>query len=430
MKPNITELIVNQDKCIGCGVCSAICPVDVLPMSFNENGLYQPFEKSGCLDRCTLCLDACPFIEENDSEFEIAKKLYASQKNIEYDKDLGFFLKSYVAHKTDELERLKSASGGGGHWLLSELLKTKVVDKVITVESNKDSDKLFKFSVFNELEELNNTRGSVYYPTELSEVLEYINKNDGNYVITALPCYAKAIRLAQKKNNKLRKRIKYIVGLVCGQMKTKYFTEELGKIAIGTDRLSSINYRVKQEQEPANNFAFEIIGTDNTVGKLNRNDKPNDFWGTRMFTPNACNTCIDTFAETTDIVIMDAWLPEYVKDYRGHVLILVRNEELENILLSSKDLDIREIDHKKVLRSQKGVVVNKKAVALGTKNPILHKIIEIKLKIQKLSNNGEYSSNTKEITLLLLKIKKLQKIQRIISIPIIAINKIHRKIKR
>lgn len=426
MKPNITELIVNQDKCIGCGVCSAICPVDVLPMSFNENGLYQPFETDGCLDKCTICLDVCPFIEENNSEYKIAKKLYKNNSNIQHDKDLGFFLKSYVVYKTDELERLKSASGGGGHWLLSKLLQTNTVDKIITVESNLDPDKLFKFSVFNDVSELDNTRGSVYYPTELSEVLDYIMKNDATYAITALPCYAKAIRLAQEKNHKLRKRIKYIVGLVCGQMKTKYFTEELGKIATGSSKLNSMKFRVKQEKESANNFAFEF----NNNSKLTWNTEPGTFWRNRTFTPNACNSCIDTFAETTDIVIMDAWLPEYAKDYRGHTLLLVRDKNLNNILLDSKELVVKKVESSKVLASQKGVVVNKKAVAKGTKNPILHKVIEIKLKIQKLSNNGQYSLNAKEITLLISKIRKLEKIQRIVSLPIRAINKIYRKIKR
>ena len=68
MRPNITELIVQQDKCIGCGVCDTICPVDVLDMQFNTIGMYEPKESEGCLAKCTLCIDVCPFVETNKTE--------------------------------------------------------------------------------------------------------------------------------------------------------------------------------------------------------------------------------------------------------------------------------------------------------------------------------------------------------------------------
>ena len=42
----------------------------------------------------------------------------------------------------------------------------------MTVESNNDPDKLFKFSNFKEVQELENIRSSVYYPTEMRELLK------------------------------------------------------------------------------------------------------------------------------------------------------------------------------------------------------------------------------------------------------------------
>ena len=47
MKPNITELIVEHDLCIGYGMY----PVDVLPMKFNSFGMYIPSEIPACLDK-------------------------------------------------------------------------------------------------------------------------------------------------------------------------------------------------------------------------------------------------------------------------------------------------------------------------------------------------------------------------------------------
>jgi coenzyme F420-reducing hydrogenase beta subunit len=149
-----------------------------------------------------------------------------------------------------------------------------------------------------------------------------------------------------------------------------------------------------------------------------------------MFTPNACNSCTDTFSETADIVIMDAWLPEYDKDYRGHSLFLVRNSELNQIIKSTiTSLHVEQIDYSRVLESQKNVVINKKAVALGTKNFILKLMVIKRLKIQQLSRSENWMKNNKEIRRLILELKKYNKILWYISLPAKLILKVFNKIK-
>lgn len=418
MKPNIMETVVAQDRCIGCGVCDTICPVNVLNMDFNASGMYQPFESDGCLDKCTLCLDVCPFVETNKGEQEIAKSLYANGSNVNFHKDLGYFVNTYEMHKHDDPDRFPSASGGAGHWVLSALLENKKVDHILSVEPNDDPDRLFKFSVFDSVAELNRVRGSVYYPTELSEVLDYIMEHEGTYAITVLPCYAKAIRLAQAKNHKLRKRIKFLIGLVCGQMKSTKFTTELAKKAIGSATLGSVKYRVKQPDQPASNFAFEFKGEDGSVGRLSRtaqSDGVAPYWSNRLFTPMVCNSCTDVFALDADLVLMDAWLPEYIKDYRGHTLIIVRTNELDEMVREAKSISVKSIDYQKVFQSQKGVVQNKTYFAKGTYNPIKKSITLLKIKVQELSHEDTWSEAT---TAKYIKyIRVLEKVNILISHP-------------
>ncbi len=432
MSFNIIQTTVLRDNCIGCGTCDAICPVDILKMDFNSIGMYEPIESEGCLDKCTLCMDACPFVEENQDEKELGKKLYENENNMLFHKDLGYFVNTYEVYKKETSERLKSASGGAGHSILKNLLEQKLVDTILTVESNDDPDKLFKFSNFKEVQELEKIRSSVYYPTEMSEVLDYVMKNDGTYAITTLPCFAKAIRLAQGKNSKLRKRIKFVIGLVCGQMKTKEFTHTLAKNAIGTDRLKSVNYRVKQDTEPASNFAFGFQDIkDGSVGRLSLTaqfDGPGKLWGSRAFTPNACNSCTDVFAHCADIVLMDAWLPNYMKDYRGHSLVIARKNEISEILEKSLDIEVKEIEYEKVFLSQKPVVDNKNAIFYGSKNIFTQLINKQKLKIQKLSNEN-YEKNKPEIDLLFNKIRQIQKIYSLVMLPKRVVLKIFRILK-
>ncbi len=431
MRPNITELVVEQDLCIGCGVCDTICPVNVLNMEFNSFGIYEPVESEGCLDKCTLCIDACPFVKENKNEQELSKALYGGQKNVLYHKDMGYYVNTYEIHKHNLDDRLQSASGGAGHSILKNLLNAELVDSILTVESNNDPDKLFKFSVFTDSEQLEKTRGSAYYPTELSDVLDFVMNNDGIYAVTALPCFAKAIRLAQEKNHKLRKRIKYIIGLVCGQMKTKEFTHELAKNAIGTDELEFVKFRVKKPYESALHSSIEFKGKNGSVEQLSRkaeSDSPNKFWNNRMFTPNACNSCIDTFALCADIVLMDAWLLKYSKDYRGHTLVISRTKETSIILETLADISLEKINPQDVWLSQKGVVKNKYAVALGSSNIFLNEITKIKLKVQQLSLQ-DYENNKEEIEYHIHKIKQIEKIQRIVMLPKRVILKIMRTLK-
>ncbi len=429
MSFNIIHTTVLKDQCIGCGTCDAVCPVDVLKMDFNSIGMYEPVESEGCLDKCTLCMDACPFVEENKDEKELAKNIYENEENIRFHKDLGYFVNTYEVHKKDTAERLKSASGGAGHSLLKNLLEQQFVDTILTVESNNDPDKLFKFSNFKEIKELEKIRGSVYYPTEMSEVLDYVINNDGKYAITTLPCFAKAIRLAQEKNSKLRKRIKFVIGLVCGQMKTKEFTHTLAKNAIGTDRLKSVNFRVKQENKSAMNFGFEFTSINGgKVNKLSNADMPSKLWGSRAFTPNACNSCTDVFAHCADIVLMDAWLPSYMKDYRGHSLVIARTNEISKIVESSLDIDVKEIAYEKVFLSQKPVADNKNAIYYGSKNIFTQLTNRQKLKIQKLSNEN-YEKNKPEIDLLFKKIRQIQKIYSLVRLPKRVVSKIYRIIK-
>ncbi len=429
MSFNIIQTTVLKNQCIGCGTCDAICPVDVLKMDFNSSGMYEPIESDGCLDKCTLCMDACPFVEENQNEKELAKKLYENEKNIEFHSDLGYFVNTYEVYKKDTNERLKSASGGAGHSILKNLLEQKLVDTILTVESNNNPDKLFKFSNFKEIKELEKIRGSVYYPTEMSEVLDYVIKHDGSYAITTLPCFAKAIRLAQGKNSKLRKRIKFVIGLVCGQMKTKEYTHTLAKSAIDTDRLKGVNFRVKQEDKSAINFGLEFTSIDEQkINRLSNADMPSKLWGSRAFTPNACNSCTDVFAHCADIVLMDAWLPDYMKDYTGHSLVIARTNEVSELLENSLDIEVKKIAYQKVFKSQKPVVDNKNAIFYGSKNIFTQLINKQKLQIQKLSNE-DYEKNKSAIDLLLVKIKKIQKLHGLIILPKRLVFKIYRIIK-
>jgi coenzyme F420 hydrogenase subunit beta len=361
MKPNVISTVVKNDLCIGCGVCATICPDQILNMRFNHFGEYNPDGENGCANVCGLCLKVCPFADGNDNEDSIGLRFYKDTPAIRYTQETGYYLESYAGFAPDTRER--GSSGGMASWFLSTILKKGIVDYVIAVVPNDDPDQLFKYAILTDSQSVLDSSGSVYYPVELSRVLKEIQDKSGTCAIIGLPCFIKAIRLAQQRNKKLRERIMITAGLVCGQLKSKHYTDYISALTgVGTP-LQRVQYRVKNSEKTASIFYFSCINKEGNTGKIFWNEGVSEAWHNRWFTPNACNYCDDIFAECADVTFMDAWLPEYSKDYRGTSLVLVRSDQTQNIIIDgikSEEINLQIIPVQKIIKSQPAGIEEKR----------------------------------------------------------------------
>lgn len=352
---NVVSEVVNNDLCIGCGVCAGACPAKNLQMGWNEFGEYNPQEQGTCLENCSLCLEVCPFAKGNKNEDELGKMLFGAIPGIEHTNETGYYLSSFVGFSRN---RDIGASGGIASFLLEELLDKGLVDRVISVAPTGDPEALFKFKVIDDPAGIRQTTGSAYYPVHLSDVLGYIKENPGRYALTALPCFAKALRLAAEQQPLLKERIRYILGLVCGQLKSSFYTRYISHLAGVDEPIRKCYYRTKEPDQPASNFTFTCEGVSGGKGAIRWDEGVSPVWNSRCFTPIACNYCDDVFAEVADVTFMDAWLPDYSKDPKGTSLVLVRNPELHPLLegVPKKVADLKPIPVLDVIRSQSGVL--------------------------------------------------------------------------
>jgi coenzyme F420-reducing hydrogenase beta subunit len=248
----------------------------------------------------------------------------------------GYHLDCLVGFSRVEGHRANGASGGLVTWTLEMLLEKGVIDRAICVASTPGQPPLFRSKVCSRSVEIRECSGSSYYPVEFSRVLHEVLTVEARYAIVALPCVAKALRLAARKNKTLGDRICYVLGLTCGQSKSAFFTEYTCALAGGDPAgLEEVRFRIKDPQRSARDHGIQLTWTQDGVDRHTRTifweEGPGRAWSKRYFTPEACNYCDDVFAETADASFMDAWLPPYVSDSAGTSIVVIRHPILRSL---------------------------------------------------------------------------------------------------
>lgn len=297
--------------------------------------------------------------------------------------------------------------------------------------AGENSVPLFKFSVIKNAGELTRARSSAYYPLTLEAVLKEMSRREGRYAISALPCFAKALRFAASKNPRLKSRISFIIGLVCGQGKGADFTHKLADLAFKERKqLAAVNYRYKIAGKSAMSFGFKFRAADGSEAIDDRSSSAFAYWSSRAFTPLACNACTDVFAKCADVVLMDAWLQSEMSEWRGTSLVITRAAQID-ALFSQPTKQAREaifcerISAAEVQRSQKSQVECKNEIFYGAKNPLRRYILRQKLQIQRYS--ATHFDCDDFIAARLKKIAAANKVLALLALPKIAAYKIYRK---
>lgn len=330
--------------CIGCGVCSAA----------EASHPRVPPEASPSIVEAV-----CPFSKYASNEDEIAKVSFPDCDH--ESRFLGRYVGLYAGYVAEGDARSQGSSGGIGRWLLSELLLRKKVDKVVQVVSANPAidGALYKYAIARDPEEAMHAAKSAYYPVTLADVLQEIMATEDRYVVTGVPCFLKAISLLARHDERIRERIVYKLGLVCGHLKTAGYAAMLAwQLGVHPDDLAGIDFRHKIPGRKANEKGIVVTAKDGTVrGPETVQNLFGANYNLGFFQFEACNYCDDVVAETADISVGDAWLPEDIADGRGTSILIVRNRELDAIVrqgLAEKRLSLRTLSEKEAVRSQAG----------------------------------------------------------------------------
>jgi coenzyme F420-reducing hydrogenase beta subunit len=339
------EDMVRSGLCVGCGACAE-------RMGWDRNGFLKP---QGNILPSSSFAQQCPFSPAAANEDVIAAERFPAPARI--DPSIGRFEAAYVGHSAEDGFRADGSSGGLTSWVAAELLRTGMVDGIAhVVATDPGSGRHFAYRISRSLNELKAGAKSRYYPVDLSSVLQEIRAIPGRYAVVGVPCFIKAIHLLRRTDPLIGKRVSHTLGLFCGHMKSKTMIESFAW-QLGTElkHVRSIDYRIKDEQRPANWYRAHLDLDDGSAAERDWWHLADGDWGAGFLQNPACDWCDDVVGETADISFGDAWVEPYSSDGRGVNVVIVRSKEVHGMIERGRSdgrLALEPVDADFIVRTQ------------------------------------------------------------------------------
>lgn len=333
--------VVDEEKCVSCGLCKSICPVEAIELKYKKNkGLFVPFIRTDkCID-CGKCRKYCA------AETEKSNSL------------LGPMTVGYLAHAKLANIREGATSGGVVNRVISYLLKENYVEAVILVKHDINSfmEASAKILTKAEADDLDNNPREYSSRYVLVPVLERIKEAFQRFskiAIVGTPCQIKAINKVPHSNVELWK-----IGIACSGGMSYVATEEYKRVSGLSD--SQMFYR--GNGWPGQNT---LICEDKRLDFNHQGSLFERMFSSQIFKNIGCRNCSDQFAEYADISFCDFWNSNELKTEKiGNSCVIVRNKKAEKIineLVENNEIKIvKQLGEEEIIASQKTVLRAKK----------------------------------------------------------------------
>lgn len=343
------EKILENELCTGCGVCISEDKSKTAKMVWNDLNFLIP--KLTELSTSNEMYSVCPFNPNLKNEDALGK-IFFQRTSGNYNDRIGFYDGLYAGYSNKYRE--SSSSGGIATYVFEKLINNKIVDHLFIVQESCEG---FEYQLCSDIGDIRKISKTRYMPVTLEKLFTEIDNIDGKVAVSGVSCFVKAIRLKQEKYPHLKEKIPFVVGIICGGLKSKFYTDFLAQSAGCATEYSSVQYRVKNKNSFALDYKFSCKEKDN--GRIHMVDMLSlgDMWGTGLFKSNACDFCDDVMNELADISLGDAWIDPYDKSGSGNSVIITRSllsHRLVNDGLTAKELSLDKISLEHMIKSQSG----------------------------------------------------------------------------
>jgi coenzyme F420-reducing hydrogenase beta subunit len=341
---NILE-IVSKDTCLGCSVCIASCPIDIIHKEHKDGFLRPILNDDECLSKCTICMDICPSVPKTET---IAKK-----NNSDY----------FISYSKNKNIRQNGQSGGFITQYLIELFENNIIDCAVVayLDINTIHNKnmiIDKTMDYKDL--LMKASGSKYTSSVMEEGLVKKLKRYHSIAFVGLPCQLNAI----SQIGLLNKKIYCKIGLVCDRV----MSENFSKLFIDKNTID-FKYRSKEKNGYPGDLKIVSIDKEIFIDKQVRHRLK------FLYTQPQCLECNDKNAKYADIVVGDNYIAKFKNDKLGTSIIEDRKKLLNKLDFKSISLDeIEEAEYNNSVR-----VEQKEKLVLKFKSSIFFKFIVYKI---------------------------------------------------
>lgn len=366
---SISEIVKNS-KCVSCGLCSSVCPVDAITLKYlPKKGVFEPeidFKK--CVN-CEKCEKFCP------TKAEKSKSL------------LGPFISGCLAHAKDKKIRENSTSGGIINRLVEFLLAGEYVEAVIMVVHNTHSpiEASAQIITKQEVKELEKSPREFASRYIVVPVLENLTETLAKYkkiAVVGTPCQIRAINNLNTTGTKIFK-----IGITCSGGMSHIATEEYKRMS-GLEN-AEMYYRGKGW--PGKN---SLITDEKTLEYDHQGSLFERMFSSQVFKIKGCRSCGDHFAECSDISFCDFWNPQEMKNEGlGNSCVIIRTQKAQDIFnelhKSGKAEIVRQLNTDEIIATQISVLKAKKGNVSSTKKyKLFIKMIDFvfKFRIYKIFN--------------------------------------------
>ncbi len=342
------EDIVSKKLCTGCGIC--ISESETSRMVWDEEGFLVPL-----LDDSfnSLAVKICPFNPNPEKEVyneNVLADLFLNEATNRQQK-IGKYINTYVGFSKEY--RPTSSSGGIATYVFEKLLTDKIVDHIFIV---KEVDGKYEYQLFNDVSNIVEISKTKYTPVTLEKLFIDLDSIKGKVAVSGIACFIKAIRLKQFYYPEYKEKIPFLIGIICGGLKSNFFTDYLAQKAEIKSTYSKQDYRIKNPKSQSNDYSFGAYDSNQEFKQV-RMQTIGDMWGTGMFKSNACDFCDDVTTELADISLGDAWIHPFTNDGLGNSIVVTRSTLAENIIqkgIEIKDLRLQDLSLNNFLASQQG----------------------------------------------------------------------------
>jgi len=392
---NNVQEISNNQLCVGCGTCVAVCPENCITIGLNPRGNLEACVDTKLCTKCKLCLAVCPsnIIDFKRMNISIFGKAAS-------DELIGNYRHFYIGYAKDSRIRNMGQSGGLITALLAFALKKGLIDGAVITKMSENNLRPETFIAKSE-SELINAAGSKYCYAPVNASIKELLRKTGKYAVVELPCQMYGLRKLEELSPKLNDKVFLHFGLFCSHTLSLAVINFLAHRAqLQKNGIETFAYRSKKIRGWPGDVLFTLKNGKTKYIPRNHRSTSKIF-----FTPWRCKMCNEYSNEFSDICFGDAWLPKVLQEKKGETIVISRTKKGDNLIHEAKKegiIEVKEIPRSVFLQAQKKSILKKKkhlnaslyvATMFGKAVPHYESVNLKPAKISVLQQIGEYVSS-------------------------------------